>query len=327
MLTKFESSLNYLVERRFPSQGSNHLFQTVQALNERRDYENRGRSLDQSEAYKKELLLKTPAELEKLCNAERLNGILAKNINKPLPGLDRFYDSPFAFADFGHWAKLAYWTLDEAAALSFARNPKVVSWDKLKANRAISQFKNDYSDLMELARRAKAVGQLPALVNPGIYLAWAKRLQIEIPDELISEVEAVGVVIADWQAVCETQKETIDSLSSANTKLIEVIAGKNKIIEHLGDKVEVLQAGGRASVDGGFGTEQTNSFDDWGDSWLRFSNLVKRAIDEFPEWRDSVNKVQKSGNLNEWLVEELGASNREAEIIKKVLSDNNKELQ
>ena len=44
----------------------------------------------------------------------------------------RFFNLPNAAADFEYWSKMAHWTLDEALALSFGKNPKVVSWKSLE---------------------------------------------------------------------------------------------------------------------------------------------------------------------------------------------------
>lgn len=61
-------------------------------------------------------------------------------------------------------------------------------------------------------------------------------------------------------------------------------------------------------------------------SWIKFHQLVTSAVDEYPAWKSSQRKVQKSGNLQEWLTGTIGASNREAELIKKFLSDFFQEL-
>jgi hypothetical protein len=37
---------------------------------------------------------------------------------------DRFFNQPSAMADVNHWSKAAYWTLDEATALSLGRAPR-----------------------------------------------------------------------------------------------------------------------------------------------------------------------------------------------------------
>lgn len=60
--------------------------------------------------------------------------------------------------------------------------------------------------------------------------------------------------------------------------------------------------------------------------WEEFNKLVNLAIKSFPAWYQRQRKVQKTGNLQSWLVDELKADNREAEFIKKILTDIYKEL-
>lgn len=61
-------------------------------------------------------------------------------------------------------------------------------------------------------------------------------------------------------------------------------------------------------------------------SWVEFNRLVSTAVNEYPAWSRGQRKVQKSGNLQEWLTGIIGASNREAELIKKIMSDFFQEL-
>lgn len=60
--------------------------------------------------------------------------------------------------------------------------------------------------------------------------------------------------------------------------------------------------------------------------WSEFSRLANLAVDQYPDWKANKIKVQKSGNLQEWLTDVIGANNREAEVIKKILSDFHQEL-
>ncbi|MEW8441909.1 MAG: hypothetical protein AB2689_27495 [Candidatus Thiodiazotropha taylori] len=55
--------------------------------------------------------------------------------------------------------------------------------------------------------------------------------------------------------------------------------------------------------------------------WQEFNSKVTSAIQAFPEWRSKQRKVQKTGNLMDWLTTEFNANNREAEIIKNIVSD------
>jgi len=60
--------------------------------------------------------------------------------------------------------------------------------------------------------------------------------------------------------------------------------------------------------------------------WIELTSLATKAINEYPIWKDKQIKIQKTGNLQDWLVNDCKASNREAEILKKILSDKFQEL-
>jgi hypothetical protein len=60
--------------------------------------------------------------------------------------------------------------------------------------------------------------------------------------------------------------------------------------------------------------------------WKKLSNLATQVINEYPAWKNNQRKIQKSGNLQDWLVNECKASNREAELLKKILSEEFLEL-
>jgi hypothetical protein len=62
------------------------------------------------------------------------------------------------------------------------------------------------------------------------------------------------------------------------------------------------------------------------DYWQRIEKMALRVIDEYPAWRISQRRVQKSGNLQKWLVDTIDADHREDELLKKVLSDVFEEL-
>jgi hypothetical protein len=63
------------------------------------------------------------------------------------------------------------------------------------------------------------------------------------------------------------------------------------------------------------------------DYWQRLQAMAVKAVAEFPDWKRSQRKIQKSGSLQDWLTGNIGANTREAEILKKVLSDFFEELQ
>jgi hypothetical protein len=55
--------------------------------------------------------------------------------------------------------------------------------------------------------------------------------------------------------------------------------------------------------------------------WEKLLTMASNAVSEYPEWKKTQHQVQKTANLMDWLKNSIGADNREAEILKKVLSD------
>jgi hypothetical protein len=113
---------------------------------------------------------------------------------------ERFFNQPHAAADFEHWSKLAHWTLDEAVALSFGKAPERVNWEAVSKYLQLSFFAVQYGHRRELALRAAQWKQLYDPVLPGIFLAWAKGLEIELPAALVEAVQKRGP-IRDWKSL------------------------------------------------------------------------------------------------------------------------------
>ncbi len=148
----------------------------------------------------------------------------------------RFYNAPGSKAAIDHWAKAAYWTLDEAVALSFGREPKIVSWERLKPLLQVSFFAQQFSDVRDLAYRAKGMEQLYDPVVPGIFIAWAKRFSIAIPTELEAKVVHYGSFIGDWKTMYDQQQETHSKIVADLSSLIE----SQKV--RFGEQVASIQA-------------------------------------------------------------------------------------
>ena len=60
--------------------------------------------------------------------------------------------------------------------------------------------------------------------------------------------------------------------------------------------------------------------------WRNLERMAAEAIEDFPAWKKSVSKAQKTGNLKDWLQNHIGTSDREAVIVIKILSETFKEL-
>jgi hypothetical protein len=127
---------------------------------------------------------------------------------------ERFFNRPAADADFEHWSKAAYWRLDEAIALSFGKAPEVVSWDKVKDFFDQSPFAKQYCKVADLVFRAAHCRQLSDPVQPGVFLAWAKRNDINYPAELEKQVVARGQEVADCKSLYDRVQTQYNELKA-----------------------------------------------------------------------------------------------------------------
>jgi hypothetical protein len=220
MATYFDR-IEYLVLRRFPFANALRGPPSLLSMAGGDAHADRQRGLPEIETYKEELRNKRPAELQKLYDEE-----LAKEAAEQLAQAEseeqtRFFNRPYAKADFGHWSKAAYWTLDEAVALSFGKAPERVTWEAIKPLVDVSPFAYQYWRRRDLALRAAASKQLSEPTGPGSFLAWAKRTDLAVPSELEAAITARGIQIAEWKThdLSKEQSEQIDPLRSRDDKL------------------------------------------------------------------------------------------------------------
>lgn len=199
--------IDFLVSRKFPR------LREIQKIAAHGNADSRDRAkkqLTEIETYQTKLMTLPPEELTTLLNEEQKKEQTERQEKAELEERQRFFNQPNAVADFAHWSKAAHWTLDEAIALSFGKAPEVVTWQIVQKYVNVSAFAVRYSRVRDLALRAVVWKQLFDPVLPGIFLAWARRTEIEVPAELLEKVKARGVVIADWKDLYDKLKEQSD---------------------------------------------------------------------------------------------------------------------
>jgi hypothetical protein len=176
-------------------------------------------------AYKVELRNMPPQEFQALVQSEIEKQAAEAAAKADLEERQRFFNLPHAQADFEHWSRCAHWTLDEAIALSFGKAPEVVSWERLGPYAQFSLFAVQYARRRDLALRAVAWQQLYDPVLPGIFLAWARRNDIPMPQALEAAVRNRGVQVADWKSLYDELKEKTDGqLAAAQRRYDELAA-------------------------------------------------------------------------------------------------------
>jgi hypothetical protein len=136
------------------------------------------------EAYRRELEAKQPDELNALYAAEAEAEAQAAEQEERR----RFFNLPSADADFAYWCKAAYWTLDEAVALSLGKDPGIVTPKSITHHRGFSPFVRSFDRLRALADRAKWKGTLFDPVLPSIFANWAVETDIPLPEDIIERV-------------------------------------------------------------------------------------------------------------------------------------------
>jgi hypothetical protein len=242
MATYFDH-IEYLVVRRFPFANALRGPPSLLSMAGGNAYAYRQSGLPEIETYKEELRNKKPADLQKLYDEELAKEAAEQFALAESEEQSRFFNQPYAKADVGHWSKAAYWTLDEAIALSFGKAPDRVTSETMKPFVDVSPFAHQYWRRRDLALRAAASKQLSDPTLPGPFLAWAKRTDLAVPSELEAAVTARGVQIADWKtyyddlkkkcdgchtqwlALSKEQSEQIDRLRSINEELQKQLAG------------------------------------------------------------------------------------------------------
>ena len=142
--------------------------------------------------YKTELQKLPSDQFNALLDSERRKQAQERTARIEREERERFFNQPYAQADFDHWSRAAHWTLDEAVALSFGKAPERVNWDIGATALACFEFCVPIST----PTRSRAAGQgLEAAIRSGssrIFLAWAKRTDLESSPELEAAVTARG---------------------------------------------------------------------------------------------------------------------------------------
>jgi len=181
-------------------------------------------TLKRAEEFREALSALTKPEIRKLYGEELAKQHLENDQR-------RIFSQSYADADFDYWAKMADWTLDEAIALSFGKNPSVVSWTALEKIPAyLSPFVRKYGARRELALRALKWKKLYDPVLPPIFIDWVKKTNISFPDELAEKVGAIDGGWVDWKTQYkELLKTSRTDLASAN----EINEHKNQTIRDL----------------------------------------------------------------------------------------------
>lgn len=187
-----EDPIEFLFRNKFPAYKAYQMPHSLMGNDGGPSFEQREEYLGRANAYKARLNGLSDEDLNRQYVEAKRTAAELQIAKQAAQEQNRPFNQPSANADLTHWAKATYWTLEEAIALSFEKSPEVVNWQLLESLQRISPFVAEYAKVRDLAIRAKNWGQLYDPVNPGIFLAWAKRNDVGFPDELESLVVKYG---------------------------------------------------------------------------------------------------------------------------------------
>lgn len=131
-------------------------------------------------------------------------------------------------ANFGYWAKLPVWTLDEAVSLSLGKNPDLVDWDLIEIYRDDAPLANEFWDRRRLVHRYKEIGRLSDTVFPNDFIEWAHQTETDIPSGLKEAVEVRWQQAVDWRQLCYDQKAYYDELIGKWKSACDAIDGERQ---------------------------------------------------------------------------------------------------
>lgn len=139
------------------------------------------------------------------------------------------FNHPGAQADFPRWSRKPSWTLDEAIALSFGRDPGKVTWAIIEKHLSESSFAKEYAERRDIALRAAATGEIDDPIRPGRFLEWTSMSNIDLPDDLIDAIATYRSEIVDWKSAYEAISKRRDEMEAEVAALRQVESQKRDL--------------------------------------------------------------------------------------------------
>jgi len=95
----------------------------------------------------------------------------------------------FTIAESLKWASEAYWTVEEATALSFGKDPRVVNLGYVERAARPSEFAALFVSLHEQILDAQRRKELPTHLMPRVFIEWTKLSNVDFPNHLEEAVK------------------------------------------------------------------------------------------------------------------------------------------
>ena len=144
----------------------------------------------------------------------------------------RFFNEAKASGDYEHWGRMDVWGLDEATALSFGKDPRVVDWGRIEFILSYtSPFASKYHDMRDIIKRSVLAKNLTDPIKPEIFIAWADKNGITFPDRLKEIIKMRSTESVDWRARYEDlTKSTGAVIAEQETKISDLMQDLEKAL-------------------------------------------------------------------------------------------------
>lgn len=127
-------------------------------------------------------------------------------------------------ADFNHWSKMPYWSLEESVTLLLGQDPEVVNWDIAQDYQewpSATDLSLNYAKLRNLILRAFEMKEIDDPNTPADFIVWAESRGIQIPEVLKQQVDVVKSIKASMDAKTLNLLQEKDDKISVLRKRIE----------------------------------------------------------------------------------------------------------
>lgn len=129
---------------------------------------------------------------------------------------NEFMDSASA-DDIQYWARMPYWTAEEATALLLGKNPEWANIDIANSVTVIPDSKN-YQELLLTISRAQEIGNLPERIRPADVLSWARRIGIDCIETLEAAVPAFEIPENTHPNLADYVGQAVEQAASAESQ-------------------------------------------------------------------------------------------------------------
>lgn len=115
------------------------------------------------------------------------------------------------------WTYKFFWSVDEAAALSFGRSPSVVRYDQyMREMDGSSEFASYFCRLRETILAAQSAGTLATPIPAKMYIDWTEGCRVPFPPVLAEKVRSNFNKMIVRMNGAETEEASEDSAEASN---------------------------------------------------------------------------------------------------------------